>query len=317
MKTNDNNVKNFLKRAKLLMEYDLKKTSDENIKILNEQSQDEIRYATVDKERMCNDILARPGSSFLQDSSEKVNPDIGLTSMQWDKYITKGVVKLPPSWKVLTLATIKSYMDKVVDALDWSMAPGTSLRYDDLKEVMNQINYKYYYDNGSNRYYPAVEGLRYLYNQDEDGETLSSELQDYSDDGGEAGANADEAMRYFEAMYSSWIVDVLRPFYECGKDPNEDPVDPKPPIVDPKPKPEDEPWKECCVFSSSRYPGAKYRKTSNDIIIRVEYGYMLLKPGNAGWDVGGSLTVFDDDDKAFNTGKWTCGGGEFKFYVTG
>jgi hypothetical protein len=312
MKTNDNNVKNFLKRAKLLMEYDLKKTSDENIQKLNEQSQDEIRYATVDKERMCNDIIAKPGSSFFSDSTEKVNPDIGLTFNQWDKYITKGVVKLPPSWKVLDLNTLIKYKDTVVDALDWTLMPGSSLEYDKLKEVINQINYKYYYDRGSNKYYPAVEGLRYLYNQDEDGETLQNELQDYSDDGGEGGTNADEAIRYFEDMYSSWIVDVLRPFYECGKDPNDNPV------VDPndvKPKPGDEPWKKCCVFSSNRYPGAEYDSTTESIAIPVEYGYMTLKAGLKGWGFGGSLTVFDDNDREFNKGSWTCYNKEFKFYI--
>jgi len=305
MKTNDNHVKNFLKRAKLLMEYDLKKTSDENIQKLNEQGEH-------DKEYRCKKILAVPGALLFGSKVGSAEVKIGLSNSEFEEAQTQGLFK-SNFWDTGDFSEVQKIVDdELVNALDTNFFVYGSGGFDKaaVDDIINRVRKKYFFDEDTSMYYPFVEGLRYDYIEDEGGDTIKGDLQEWV---GQKAAGAQNAIVDFTAMYDIWIKDVLQPFF-CGT--NKPVVDPNDnPVV--KPPPGDEPWKKCCVFSSSRFPGAEYRTATKDIIINVEYGHMLLKPGNAGWGSGGSLTVFDDDDKPFNQGKWTCGGGEFKFYVTG
>ena len=323
MKTNDNNVKNFLKRAKLLMEYDLKKTSDENIKTLNEQDDDDDRVVqdpAMDSTK-CSKWNESQAEKYYRDVSEALNIELGVPDIMFQG-LKKQKTESGGSWGETNTATLDKEVELLEDYLDlsWNFGAGESFEAGKILSIFDRFaDYAVLGtdENGASKWFPACEYIRMQYIVQTDGETLHTELEDPS---GWTDAEEERTAKTVENKiiycYKNWMRALQKfngcPPYNVKPKP---PVDPKPPIVDPKPG--DEPWKECCVFSSSRFPGAKYRPATKDIIINVEYGFMLLKPGNAGWGSGGSLTVFDDDDKPFNQGKWTCGGGEFKFYVTG
>jgi len=307
MKTNDNHVKNFLKRAKLLMEYDLKKTSDENIQKLNEQGEH-------DKEFRCKKILAVPGALLFGSKVGSAEVKIGLSNSEFEEAQTQGLFK-SNFWDTGDFSEVQKINDdELVNALDTNFFVYGSGGFDKaaIDDIINRVRKKYFFDEDTSMYYPFVEGLRYDYIEDEGGDTIKGDLQEWV---GQKAAGAQNAIVDFTAMYDIWIKDVLQPFF-CGT--NKPVVSPTtPPTVTPTPipVPGDEPWKKCCVFSSTRYRGAEYRKDTDDILIPVEYGFMLLKEGGQGWGVQGTLTVYDADGNEFNKGNWSCGGGEFRFFI--
>jgi hypothetical protein len=240
MKTNDNNVKNFLKRAKLLMEYDLKKTSDENIKILNEQDDDDrvVQDPAMDSTK-CSRWNESQAEKYYRDVSEALNIELGVPDIMFQG-LKKQKTETGGSWGETNTATLDKEVELLEDYLDLSLNPfGDSFEAGKILSLFNRFaDYAVLGtdENGASKWFPACEYIRMQYIVQTDGETLHTELEDpsgWTDSEEERTAKAVEDKIIY--CYKNWMRALQKfngcPPYNIKPKP---PVDPKPPIVDPK-----------------------------------------------------------------------------------
>jgi len=166
-----------LKRALLMMKYDNRKTLTENVEVVSE----EIPAYPAPKD----ELTVNQGSNFS--SGNKTAQEYAENDSETVE-TSLGVKQIPRGFSEDSFDTIRNEVtgdEGLVDALDlgigWNSPMDLSLDVKDQTLISQFINgakgrcFKNPYDG---LYYPKIEGLRYLYNLDEDGETLYGEIKD-------------------------------------------------------------------------------------------------------------------------------------------
>jgi hypothetical protein len=171
-----------LKRALLMMKYDNRKTLTENldkVKLMSEEipaypapKPDPIVPASNDR----SNSGVKTAQEYAENSSETIDTSLGLK-------------QIPQGFSEDSFDAVRNEVSSdegLVDALDSGSSfgfqmVGVSMSDEDMGLVTQFINgakgrcFKNPYDN---LYYPKIEGMRYVYNVDEDGETLYGEIAD-------------------------------------------------------------------------------------------------------------------------------------------
>ena len=163
-----------LKRALLMMKYDNRKTLTENVEVVSE----EIPAYPAPKEEpiVKQDSNFSSGIKTAQEYAENSSETIE-TSL--------GVKEIPNGFTEDSFEDIRREVsddEGLVDSLDaLGGMVGASLSDGDRSLVTQFINGakgRCFKNNLDNLYYPKIEGMRYVYNVDEDGETLYGEIID-------------------------------------------------------------------------------------------------------------------------------------------
>jgi hypothetical protein len=202
MKTNNNNLKSILKRAKLLMEYDLNKTHDENLALINEQLDGSSEDPSYDVS-ICNEIKEGSQGSFARYKGTSVNPKLGLAN-------------LPKGWKAVDIPTLNKDVsgdNGLVDSLDLGI---TETIEDDIAlGIINKHKQSAVINTRDNKYYPAIEYMRARYEKDEGGDSIMVDLDDPPGvDTMEKMDACENIQAAIESAYSLWLT-ALRTANNC------------------------------------------------------------------------------------------------------
>jgi hypothetical protein len=166
-----------LKRALLMMKYDNRKTLTENLDKVKLMSEEIPAYPAPKEDPIVSttqESSIKNSQEYAENSSETIDTSLGLK-------------QIPQGFSEDSFDTIKNEVtgdEGLVDALDlgigWNSPRDLSLSSNDTILISQFINgakgrcFKNPYDS---LYYPKIEGLRYLYNIDEDNETLYGEIK--------------------------------------------------------------------------------------------------------------------------------------------
>ena len=165
-----------LKRALLMMKYDNRKTLTENVEVVSEEIP--AYPAPKDEPIVKQNSNFSSGTKVAQEYAESGDVTVD-TSL--------GLNEIPNGYSEEPISHITNQVsgdEGLVDALDFGISFSTdnfSLDYRDMNTVSMHIKGatgKCFKSSADGLYYPKIEGLRYLYSIDEDGDSLFSDLQD-------------------------------------------------------------------------------------------------------------------------------------------
>ena len=166
------NITEEIKRNLLLMKYDLKRTNEENSKLIFENPQSgQLVDDTTDPayiEGVCNRLQSAP-SEFSRYKGASMNADLGI-----EKALS------PKGWKVVAASDLDEAVsgdNGLVDALD--VAPFSDTIEEDIAiKLINGYRQSMVWNEEDSKYYPAIEYMRARYEEDESGDTLMGDLDD-------------------------------------------------------------------------------------------------------------------------------------------
>jgi hypothetical protein len=307
MNTNDKNVKNFLKRAKLLMEYDLKKTSDENIQKLNEQPvddtvKDRVSFDPSIVQENCKNMRVEFSEDYLRNTSRSLNINIGIPEdmMKALKTLKGG------GWGTASSSELNKSAQKLEDSLDLGFTETIE------EDIFNGEIDKYadfaYLDSGTNKWFPAVEYLRMKYCNITD-ESFGSEIDDPRGFDNDAKAEAMELIRNkLKYVYENWIK-AIREVNGCDGQkkpkPKTDDV-----VVDPKTNIDLE-----CIDTNNFARVGKVSADGKSVKVRPKRGAALItimkdtETDSFGY---GTFTVTDNAGAEISSGTYRCDSGQWK-----
>lgn len=163
-----------LKRALLMMKYDNRKTLTENVEVVSEEipAYPAPKDEPIVKQDSNFSSGIKTAQEYAENASESVDTSLGLKN-------------IPNGFTEDSFEDVKREVsddEGLVDSLDAGRGMiGVSLSDEDMSLITQFINgakgrcFKNRFDN---LYYPKIEGMRYVYNVDEDGETLYGEIVD-------------------------------------------------------------------------------------------------------------------------------------------
>lgn len=308
MNTNDNNVKNFLKRAKLLMEYDLKKTSDENIKILNEQGDDDsvenrVSFDPATIQENCKNMRIEFAEDYLRGTSRSLNINLGIP-----EDMIKALRELKGGgWGTASSSQLDKSADILVDSLDLGFTE--TIEEDVFIGEIDKYTDFAYLDIRTNKWFPAVEYLRMKYCNLDSGESFGSEIDDPRGFDNDAKTAAMEAIKQkLLYAYENWIK-AIREVNNCDgtkkPKPKTDDV-----VVDPKTKIDLE-----CIDTNNFARVGKVSADGKAVKVRPKRGAALItimkdtETDSFGY---GTFIVTDNAGAEISSGTYRCDSGQWK-----
>lgn len=311
MKSEKFEVKDILKRAKLLMEYDTRKTHDENLRTLEETNGNEDERIPQDPamdSTKCAKWNESQAPNYYRNISEALNIELGVPDIMFQKLKTeKG-----GTWGETTTATLDKEVEKLEDYLDLSYNPfGDSFEASKILSLFDR--YADYAvlgtdENGASKWFPACEYIRMQYIIQTDGENLAEEIDDPSGwTDAEEKRTAENVEKKIIYCYKNWMR-ALQKFNRC---PPFDKQPPPPPVTNTVT--EDPLKNKSRCIDENNFASVNYIN-NNTVKARVKKGVALMTiykdDATNSWNYG--TYEAHDGDKLISTGVWKCEGNVFK-----